>query len=115
MQKDKRDACEEMKLCGGPAKPGGVTFALAALLVPLEASFALADAVDVCLVADGVLAAWIGFLSTYISAGHCENKQEPESFCILETCCVFLLMCRNQEGASVFHRGHSTARAHTLP
>lgn len=51
-------------------KPGGVTFTLAALLVPLETGFALADAVDVCLVADGVLAARIAFLSADISAGH---------------------------------------------
>lgn len=46
------------------------TFAQAALLAPLEASLALADAVNVGLVADGVLSAWIGFLATYVSAGH---------------------------------------------
>lgn len=57
---------EEMKrgVNGSSQKPGGVTFALAALLVPLEAGFAPADAVDVCLVANGVLSARIAFLST---------------------------------------------------
>lgn len=80
-----------MRRSGSSQKPGGVTFTLAALLIPLEASFALADAVGVCLVANGVLSARIGFLSAYISAGHYKNKQELESFCIPETCCVFFL------------------------
>lgn len=54
----------------GEDRRGRITFALAALLAPLEASLALAHAVNVGLVADGVLSAWIGFLATYVSAGH---------------------------------------------
>ena len=47
-----------------------ITFTLAGLLVPLKASFALADCINICLVADCILATWICFLSANISIGN---------------------------------------------
>lgn len=46
------------------------TVALACLLVPLEAGFALTYGISICLVANRILSAWICFLSAYISAGN---------------------------------------------
>lgn len=68
--KEKRERRKERKGKRGEERRGSITFALAALLAPPEASLALADAVQVGLVADGVLSARVGFLAAYVSAGH---------------------------------------------